>query len=111
MGDLFCVDCGQAVKNMRPICNHCWDRVHEFDRIILYNRIALLEAEEKTLRRTMENTYLFNSVFIERFHRYAKHLGGCTWDDGTKGDVCTCGFQGLINLYYEIQDAFIREKS
>lgn len=57
------------------------------------------------LRRLLEKQALFNDVFIERFYSYARHKHGCTWDDLTKGDVCTCGLQGLIDVYYEIKNS------
>ena len=61
-----------------------------------------MEVDE--LKAMLEAEFLFNDVFMERFHRYARHDRGCTWDDLTKGDICTCGLQALINMYYEIKD-------
>jgi hypothetical protein len=51
---------------------------------------------------------LFDELFMERFGRYSRHDAGCTWDDGTKGDICTCGYQALVNQYFEIRQELIR---
>ncbi len=56
------------------------------------------------LKELVQKQFLFNEIFIERFHSYARHKPGCTWDDLTKGDICTCGLQALITMYYEIKD-------
>ena len=61
--------------------------------------------ERDTIKALVEKTHLFNDVFIKRFFQYSRHRHDCTFDNSFKGDVCTCGFQGLINLYYEIKDA------
>jgi len=63
------------------------------------------QSEEiEKLKTILQKQFLFNDVFMERFHGYARHRMGCTWDDLTKGDVCTCGLQALIAMYYEIKD-------
>ena len=56
------------------------------------------------LKRKIERQFLFNDVFMERFHIFTRHKRGCTWDDSEKGDVCTCGLQALITMYYELVD-------
>lgn len=63
------------------------------------------EKRESTLRELLEKESLFDEVFIQRFHSYSSHDRGCTWDDATKGDVCTCGFQALVRVFFEIQVA------
>ena len=68
-------------------------------------KIAQLEDEKKELKEALEKSHLFNDVFLERFHGYTRHDRGCTYDDLSKGDICTCGLRGLINVYYEIKDA------
>ena len=60
-----------------------------------------LEAIKRLIPRKM----LFDSVFMERFHRYTRHDHGCTYDDLEQGDICTCGLQAVINDYYEIKEA------
>lgn len=61
------------------------------------------QAGAKILRELLEKESLFDDVFIERFHRYSSHDRGCTWDDATKGDVCTCGYQALVSEFFEIR--------
>ena len=75
-------------------------------------REALLEskAENAALKRVAEKSLLFNDVFIERFHIYSRHKHGCTYDQLDKYDVCTCGLQALITMYYEIKDALLTEQ-
>lgn len=56
------------------------------------------------IKKLAEKQFLFNEIFMERFFTYAGHKRGCTWDDSAKGDICTCGFQALIDMWYEIKD-------
>ena len=71
--------------------------------------LVSLLAENVALRRQVEKRFLFNDVFMERFHTYSGHERGCTYDQLDKGDICTCGLQGLITMYYEIRDALLAD--
>jgi len=64
-----------------------------------------LRIKAEVMQKLLNKEALFNDIFMERFFHYIRHLHGCTYDQLDKGDVCTCGFQGLVNLYYEIKDA------
>jgi hypothetical protein len=72
--------------------------------------IKQLEAENASLKAMLPKKMLFDEIFMERFHIYARHKHGCTYDQLDKGDICTCGLQALINQYYEIQDALLTQQ-
>ena len=81
----------------------CQNKINDDD--IEYVRVGLYAA----LKQLVEKQFLFNGVFMERFHFYARHSHDCTYDQLDKGDICTCGLQGLITMYYEIRDALLTE--
>ncbi len=69
-------------------------------------RAVKAEAENETLKGAYEKLLLLIGVFLDKVLVYADHRRGCTWDDGTKGDVCTCGFRPLISEFYAAQDTY-----
>lgn len=71
----------------------------------LQSALAATQTQVNTLRELLEKESLFDEVFMERFYKYAHHQRGCTWDDATQGDVCTCGFRSLVSIFFGIQAA------
>lgn len=74
------------------------------DKAMLVGALSDALQQLAALKRRLERQFLFNDVFMERFHIFTRHKCGCTWDDSEKGDVCTCGLQALITMYYELAD-------
>ena len=88
------------------------DKLREFVRLAgsatAVEKLALdLADENAALKRLAEKQFLFNDMFMERFHIYSRHKHSCTFDQLDKGDICTCGLQELITMYYEIKDALL----
>lgn len=85
----------------------CINREHH-DKACMMSREEIEACLNATGRLSAEHEklILLVGVLLDKIAVFTDHKRGCTWDDGTKGDVCTCGFRPLISEIYKAQDAY-----